>query len=137
LARYYHQEAALVFDRSPEGKTSLVSFRTTQPLSVIATKMAQAKVSGASVLPSVHDNLVLIVAGDAVVRAKAITLSSLLQGRDLREEPGNTELIGDEDRAKAREIFTGILAQAPTDVRQLNHDMYSERFEDLGLQAAH
>jgi hypothetical protein len=58
----------------------------------------------------------------------------LLHGHDLHEEPGTTELIGDIDRTKARDIFTGILANAPADVRQLNNDMYSEQFNDLGLQ---
>ena len=43
LARYYHQEQALVFDRDERGKASLVSFRASQPLGVIAIMMAQAK----------------------------------------------------------------------------------------------
>ena len=46
LARYYHQEKALVFARNAGGKTSLVSFRASQPLGVISIMMAQAKVTG-------------------------------------------------------------------------------------------
>ena len=61
-----------------------------------------------------------------------MTLYSSLHGRGLHEEPGTTELIGDNDRAKARDIFTAIVANAPADVRQLNSDMYSEQFNDLG-----
>jgi hypothetical protein len=134
LARYYHQEKALVFDRNAGGKTSLVSFRASQPLGVISIMMAQAKVTGATVIPHVQDNLILIVAADAAQREQSMTLYSLLHGHDLHEEPGTTELIGDIDRTKARDIFTGILSNAPADVRQLNNDMYSEQFNDLGLQ---
>ncbi len=134
LARYYHQEKALVFDRNAGGKTSLVSFRATQPLGVISIMMTQAKVTGATVIPHVQDNLILIVATDAAQREQSMTLYSLLHGHDLHEEPGTTELIGDIDRTKARDIFTGILSNAPADVRQLNNDMYSEQFNDLGLQ---
>jgi hypothetical protein len=47
LAKYYHQEQALVFDRDPAGKTSLISFRSTQPIGVIAVMMAQAQRFGA------------------------------------------------------------------------------------------
>ncbi len=65
LARYYHQEQALVFDRDERGKASLVSFRANQPLGVIAIMMAQANVSGATVIPHNHDNVVWIVAADA------------------------------------------------------------------------
>lgn len=133
LAKYYHQEQALVFDRDAGGKASLVSFRATQPLGVISIMMAQAKVSGATVIPHMQDNLVLIVAADADQRARSITLYSLLHGHDLHEEPGTTELIGDNDRAKARDIFSTIVSNAPADVRQLNNDMYSEQFNDLGL----
>jgi hypothetical protein len=134
LARYYHQEKALVFDRNAGGKTSLVSFRASQPLGVISIMMAQAKVTGATVIPHVQDNLILIVAADAAQREQSMTLYSLLHGHGLHEEPGTTELIGDIDRTKARDIFTGILSNAPADVRQLNNDMYSEQFNDLGLQ---
>jgi hypothetical protein len=134
LARYYHQEKALVFDRNAGGKTSLVSFRASQPLGVISIMMAQAKVTGATVIPHVQDNLILIVAADAAQREQSMTLYSLLHGHDLHEEPGTAELIGDMDRIKARDIFTGILSNAPADVRQLNNDMYSEQFNDLGLQ---
>jgi hypothetical protein len=133
LAKYYHQEQALVFDRHPAGKTSLISFRATQPLGVIAIMMAQAEVSAATVVPHVHDNLVLIVAADAAQRARSMALYASLHGRGLHEERGTMELIGDNDRAKARGIFTAIVANAPADVRQLNSDMYSEQFNDLGL----
>ena len=133
LAKYYHQEQALVFDRDAAGKTSLISFRATQPLGVIAIMMAQAEVGAATVIPHVQDNLVLIVAADAAQRARSMALYSSLRGRGLREEPGTTELIGDNDRVKARTVFTGIVANAPADVRQLNSDMYSEQFNDLGL----
>lgn len=133
LAKYYHQEQALVFDRDPAGKTSLISFRATQPLGVISILMAQADVSAATVVPHVQDNLVLIVATDAAQRARSMALYASLHGRGLHEETGTTELIGDSDRAKARGIFTAIVANAPADVRQLNSDMYSEQFNDLGL----
>jgi hypothetical protein len=136
LARYYHQEKALVFDRDPSGKTSLVSFHASQPLGVVAIMMAQANVSAATVIPHVQDNLILIVSTDAAEHARTMSLYSMLRGRDFHEEMGNTELIGDEDRAKAREIFTGIVAHAPAEVRQLGSDMYSEQFHELGLQAA-
>ena len=135
LARYYHQKQALVFDRNPAGKTSLLSFQASQPLGVIAIMMAQAKISGATVIPHVHDNLVLMVTTDAVQRAKSMTLYSLLHAHGLLEEPGTTELIGDEDRARARDIFSDILSHAPLDVQQLGNDMYSEQFNELGLQA--
>jgi hypothetical protein len=133
LAKYYHQEQALVFDRDPAGKTSLISFRATQPLGVISILMAQAEVSGATVVPHTQDNLVMIVAADPAQRARTMALYTSLHGRGLHEEPGTMELIGDNDRAKARRIFTAIVANAPADVRQLNSDMYSEQFNDLGL----
>jgi hypothetical protein len=133
LAKYYHQEQTLVFDRDPAGKTSLISFRATQPLGVIAVMMAQAQVTGATVIPHTQDNVVLIVAGDAAQRARAMTLYASLHSHGLHEESGTTELIGDNDRVKARAIFTTIVANAPADVRQLNSDMYSEQFNDLGL----
>ena len=133
LAKYYHQEQALVFDRDPAGKTSLIGFRATQPLGVIAVMMAQAQVTGATVIPHTQDNMVLVVAGDAAQRARAMTLYASLHSHGLHEEPGTTELIGDNDRVKARAIFTTIVANAPADVRQLNSDMYSEQFNDLGL----
>jgi hypothetical protein len=134
LAKYYHQEQALVFDRSADGKTSLVSFHASQPLGVIAIMMAQAKLSGATVIPHIHDNLILIVATDPDQHARCLTLYSLLHGADLHEEPGTTELIGDNDRVKARDIYIGILSHAPADVRQLDNEMYSEQFNDLGLE---
>jgi hypothetical protein len=136
LARYYHQEQALVFDRDERGKASLVSFRANQPLGVIAIMMAQANVSGATVIPHNHDNVVWIVAADPLQRAQAINLSSLLHGDNLHEEPGTTELIGDNDRGKAREIYSAILARAPAEVRELDSEMYSEQFNDLGLETA-
>jgi len=134
LARYYHQEQALVFDRNLQGKASLVSFRSNQPLGVIAIMMAQANISGATVIPHNHDNVIWIVAADAAQRAQAINLSSLLHGESLHEEPGTTELIGDNDRVKAREIYSAILARAPAEVRELDSEMYSEQFNDLGLE---
>jgi hypothetical protein len=134
LARYYHQEQALVFERRADGNTSMVSFRATQPLGIISIMMAQAKVEGATVIPRSHDNLVLIVAADGTERARAMTLYSSLHGQDLHEEAGRMELIGDNDRAKARDIFAAIVSHAPADVRQLSNDMYSEQFNDLGLE---
>jgi hypothetical protein len=136
LARYYLQKEALVFDRNPGGKTSLVSFQVTQPLGVIAIMMAQAKVSGATVIPGVHDNLVLMVTTDSVQHERSLTLYALLHGHGLSEEAGTTELVGDEDRAKARDIFSDIVSHAPADVQQLGKDMYSEQFNELGLDAA-
>jgi hypothetical protein len=133
LAKYYHQEQALVFDRDPAGKTSMISFRATQPIGVIAVMMAQAQVSAATVIPHTQENVVLIVSGDAAQRARAMILYASLRGHGLHEEPGTTELIGDNDRAKARTIFTTIVANGPADVHQLNSDMYSEQFNDLGL----
>ena len=133
LAKYYHQEKALVFDRDAAGKTSMISFRANQPLGVLSIMMTQAQVTGATVIPHTQDNLILIEAGDAAQRAHAMTLYSLLHGHALHEEPGTMELIGDNDRVKARGIFTAIVANAPADVRQLNADMYSEQFNDLGL----
>ena len=136
LARYYHQEQALVFERNERGKASLVSFHASQPLGVIAIMMAQANVSGATVIPHNHDNVIWIVAADAAQREQAITLSSLLHGDSLREESGTAELIGDNDHAKAREIYRAILARAPAEVRELDSEMYSEQFNDLGLETA-
>jgi hypothetical protein len=111
----------------------MISFRATQAIGVIAIMMAQAQVSGATVIPHTPDNLVMIVAGDAAQRARAMTLYASLDGRGLHEESGTTELIGDNDRAKAHTIFATIVANGPADVRQLNSDMYSEQFNDLGL----
>ncbi len=61
-----------------------------------------------------------------------MSLYGMLHGADFHEEPGNTELIGDEDRAKARDIFTAIVAHSPAEVRQLGSDMYSEQFNEFG-----
>lgn len=135
LAKYYHQEQALIFDRDPVGKTSMISFRATQPIGVIAVMMAQAQISAATVIPHMQENLVMIVAGDAAQRTRAMALYASLHGHGLHEEPGTTELIGDNDRAKARAVFSTIVANAPADVHQLNSDMYSEQFNDLGLSA--
>src|ERR1700761_720709 len=134
LAKYYHQEQALVFERNERGKASLVSFHAGQPLGVIAIMMAQANVSGATVIPHSHDNVIWVVAADPAQREQAITLSSLLHGDSLREEPGTAELIGDNDHAKAREIYRAILARAPAEVRELESEMYSEQLKDLGLE---
>jgi hypothetical protein len=136
LARYYHQEQALVFERNERGKASLVSFHASQPLGVIAIMMAQANVSGATVIPHNHDNVIWIAATDAAQREQAITLSSLLHGDSLHEEAGTAELIGDNDHAKAREIYRAILSRAPAEVRELDSEMYSEQFNDLGLETA-
>jgi len=137
LARYYHQKAALVFDRNPTGKASLLSFQVAQPLGIIAILMKQANVSGATVIPHLHDNEILIVATDAGQHERAMALYSLLHASALHEETGTTELIGDkDDRAKAREVYAGILAQAPAQVKQLGDEIYSERFNDLGMESA-
>jgi hypothetical protein len=133
LAKYYHQQQALVFDRNPAGKSWLISFHASQPLGIIGIMMAQAKVSGATVILNPHDDLVLIVAADAPEHANALALSSSLHGQGLQEESGIAEFIGDDDRAKARDAFTAIVAGAPPDVRRLDSDMYSEQFQDLGL----
>jgi hypothetical protein len=133
LAKYYHQEKALIFDRDAAGKTSLISFRASQPLGVLSIMMAQAQVTGATVIPHTQDHLILIVAGDATQRTRAMNLYSVLHAHGLHEEAGTTELLGDDDRTKARGIFTAIVANAPADVRQLNSDMYSEQFDDLEL----
>ncbi len=135
LAKYYHQKQALVFDRNPNGNSSLVSFRVTQPLGVISIRMVQAKVEAATILPHMHDNLMLIVVSDEDERARSMTLYTSLHGRDLHEEPGTIELIGHEDRTKARAIFSAIINEGPADVRQLGNDMYSEQF-DSGLKVA-
>ena len=136
LAKYYHQEAALIFDRANKGTASLVSFHSNQPLSVIALMMAQAKVYGATVIPREHDTAIWIVAADATARFRALNLFSRLQGDSLREEAGTAELIGDSDRAKARKAFSAILARAPAKVRMLDSQMYSQQFHDLGLYTA-
>ncbi len=134
LAKYYHQKAALVFDRNAAGTTSLVSFRTTRALAIISVMMTRARVSGATVIPHVDDSLIVIVATDAGQRARARTLYSLLHAHGWQEEPGSTELIGNDDRSKARDIYAGILSHAPADVQQLDKEMYSEKFEGLGMQ---
>ena len=134
LARYYHQKAALIFDRDPAGKSWLVSFRATQPLGVVSIMMAQAKITGATAIPHEHDNLIVIVAANPAERARSQELFTLLHGRELHEEQGAAQLLGDEDRAKAKDIYTAILAHASSEVRQLGDEMYSEQFADLGLQ---
>ena len=137
LARYYHQKAALVFDRNPSGKTSLISFRIAQPLGIISIMMAQAKISGATVIPHPQDNEILLVATDAGQHERAMALYALLHAHELHEEAGNTELIGNrEDRVKAREVYAGILEQAPVEVKQLGEEIYTEQFNDLGFESA-
>ena len=73
LAKYYHQKAALVFERNPAGKTAMLSFHTAQQLGIVSIMMAQANVTGATVIPAglipgapmaVADNLIVIVATD-------------------------------------------------------------------------
>jgi len=136
LAKYYHQKAALVFDRNATGKTSLISFHATQAMGIISVMMTRATINGATVIPQVHDSLIVIIATDPDQRARARRLYSLLHGHGLREEPGSTELIGDrDDRGKARAIYAEILSHAPAEVQQLDKEMYSEKFEDLGMQA--
>jgi hypothetical protein len=134
LARYYHQEKALIFDRDAAGKTSLLSFHASQPLGVVAIMMAQANITGATVIPHTQDNLILIVATDEAQHSRIVSLYSMLHGHDLHEETGTAEMIGNEDRAKARDIFNAIVSHAPAEVRQLGMDMYSEQFHELGLQ---
>lgn len=132
LGRYYHQAEVLIFDRSSGGKSTLVSFRASQPLGVIAIEMEQANVTGATVIPNPNGNLVMVVATGAEHRARALNLYGLLKGRGLKEEVGNAELVGDQDRDKARGIYSDILSHAPTDVRQLIDEMYTQQFSDLG-----
>ncbi len=134
LARYYHQKAALIFDRDAQGKSWLVSFHASQPLGVVSIMMAQAKISGATVIPHDHDNLILMVATDPAEHARSVDLFTLLHGRDMHEETGTAELIGDDDRVKAKDIYAAILAHATPEVRELSDEMYSQQFEDLGLQ---
>jgi hypothetical protein len=134
LGKYYHQTEVLVFDRNSAGKSTLVSFRASQPLGVIAIEMAQANVSGATVVPHPDDNLVMIVATGADQRSRALNLYALLKAHGLKEEEGNAELVGDEDRGKAREVYDEILSHAPAEVRQLGEEMYTEQFSNLGLE---
>lgn len=134
LARYYHQKAALVFDRDATGKSWLVSFHASQPMGVVSIMMAQAKISGATVIPRDGDNLIFMVATEPAEHVRAAELYTLLHGRDMHEEQGTADLIGDDDRVKAREVYAGILAHATPEVRQLGDEMYSPQFEDLGLE---
>ena len=87
-------------------------------------------------VPHTGDNLILIVAADESEHAHALSLESMLHGRDAHEEQGTALMIGDTDRAKARDAFTAIVAHAPPEVRQLGTDMYSEQFSELGLETA-
>ncbi|HTZ56727.1 MAG TPA: hypothetical protein VMB49_01455 [Acidobacteriaceae bacterium] len=136
LGKYYHQEKALVFDRDSAGKAALITFHASQPLGVVAIMMAQANVSGATVIPHTQDNLILIVTSNEEEHSRTMSLYSMLHGHDFHEELGTTQMIGDEDRARARDIFTSIVTHAPADVRQLSNDMYSEQFNELGLGPA-
>lgn len=133
MGKYYHQAEVLVFDRAPGGKGSLVTFHASQPLGVIAIEMAQANVSGATVIPHPDDNLITVVATDAEQHARALNLYALLKAHGLKEEEGNAEMVGDEDRGKAREVYAEVLSHAPPEVRQLGDEMYTETFSDLGL----
>jgi hypothetical protein len=135
LGKYFHQKAALVFDRGDGGNATLVSFRVTRPIGVISAAMTRARISGATVIPRAHDSLIVMVATDTAQRARAHRLSAALQGQDLREVAGTSELIGDRDRVKARDIYNALLANAPADVQQLDRAMYSEEFSDLGLES--
>jgi hypothetical protein len=135
LGRYYHQKAALVFDRDAAGKSWLVSFHATQPLGVVSILMAQAKITGATVIPHDHDNVIFLVAGTAEDHSRSQDLYTLLHGQGLHEEQGTVELIGDsEDRIKARDIYDGILARSTPEVHELSEEMYTPQFEDLGMQ---
>jgi hypothetical protein len=135
LGRYYHQKAALVFDRDAAGKSWLVSFHATQPLGVVSILMSQAKITGATVIPHDHDNLIFLVAGTPEDHARSQDLYTLMHGQGLHEEQGTVELIGNsEDRAKARDVYDGILARSTPEVHELNEEMYTSQFEDLGMQ---
>ncbi len=135
LGRYYHQNAAMVFDRDPAGKSWLVTFHATQPLGVVSIMMAQAKISGATVIPHDHDNVIFLVASNADDHARSQDLYTLLHGQGLHEEQGTVELIGDsDDRVKARDVYDGILARATPEVHELSEEMYTPQFGDLGLQ---
>jgi hypothetical protein len=136
MARYFHQEKALIFDRDTTGKNQLLSFHTSQPLGVVAILMTQANVANATIVPHTGDNLIVIVAADEGEHARALSLASMLHGRDAHEEQGTAMMIGDPDRAKARDAFTTIVSHAPPEVRQLGVDMYSEQFSELGLESA-
>ena len=138
LARYYHQEQALVFDRNERGKSIAGEFSCQPAAGGDRHHDGAGKRKRRNSDPSNHnhDNVIWIVATDAAQREQAINLSSLLHGDSLHEEPGTTELIGDNDRAKAREIYRAILARAPAEVRELDSEMYSEQFNDLGLETA-
>ena len=135
LGRYYHQKAALLFDRKVGGEARLVSFESTQPLSVIATTLTRDKASGATVIPRPHDSLILMVATDQQQLGRARRVSSQLGGHSLREETGTAELLGGEDRVKARAVYENLLAHSPADVQQLERAMYTQQFADLGIDA--
>ena len=135
LGRYYHQKAALVFDRDAAGKSWLVSFHASQPLGVVSILMTQAKITGATVIPHDHDNVIILVAGSPEDHARSQDLYTLLHGQGMHEEQGTVELIGDsEDRVKARDVYDTILAKSAPEVHELIEEMYTPQFEDLGLQ---
>jgi hypothetical protein len=124
-----------VFDRGDGGNATLVSFRVTRPIGIISAAMTRARISGATVIPRAHDSLIVMVATDTAQLARAHRLSAALQGQGLQEVAGTSELIGDRDRVKARDIYNALLANAPADVQQLDRAMYSEEFSDLGLES--
>jgi hypothetical protein len=135
LGRYYHQRAALVFDRDPAGKSWLVSFHASQPLGVVSILMAQAKITGATVIPREHDNMIFLVDATPADHSRTQDLYTLLHGQGFHEEQGTVELIGDnDDRVKARDIFDAMLSRGTPEVHELSEEMYTPQFEDLGLQ---
>jgi hypothetical protein len=133
LAKYYQQKAALIFNRSSNGNATLISFEVSHPMPVIAAAMAKTQVTGATVIPHQHGIRILMVAKDSGQRAKARRLFFLLHAHELQNETGTSELIGDNDRAKARDIYNSVLAEAPATVKELGESMYTEAFNGLGL----
>jgi hypothetical protein len=136
VAKYYQQKAALIFSRSNGGHATLISFEVSQPMGVIAAAMAKAQVTGATVIPHQNGRRIVMVAQDAGQRANARTLFSLLHAHGWQNETGTSELIGNNDRGKARDIYNALLAEAPDTVRELGLSMYTEAFNGLGLDVA-
>ena len=136
LGEYYHQKAALVFERKPGGQARLVSFRVQASLPVISRKLTRSQVSGATVVPRGASALIFMVATDDRARGRAHRLYVQLHGLDLQEEAGTAELIGDNDRARAKDIYHQLLLKAPAEVQALESGMYSEHFSDLGMDGA-